>query len=86
MPNPEQFGLPYHDLELTAQDSTKLRCYLLVQTKDLPQTDATEVPFVENITSDEEVCNRLLCLLQASVVVGPLMHEASTTKTSVKLS
>lgn len=55
VPTPDQFGLQYHDLTLTAQDSTKLRCYLLVQSKDLPHADATEVPFDES-TSNDEVC------------------------------
>ncbi|KAK7689509.1 hypothetical protein QCA50_007301 [Cerrena zonata] len=58
VPNPERFGLPYHDLELTAQDGVKLRCYLLVQSKDLSQADATDVPFVENMSDEQFIASR----------------------------
>ncbi|TCD66870.1 hypothetical protein EIP91_000768 [Steccherinum ochraceum] len=37
VPVPSQYGLPYHDLELNAEDGVKLKCYLLVQSKQLDQ-------------------------------------------------
>lgn len=63
VPTPDQFGLdPYEDLELTAQDGVKLKCYLLVQSKVLPQAEAPRVPVDDGLT-DAEVTS--IFLLQA---------------------
>ncbi|KAI0788924.1 alpha/beta-hydrolase [Irpex lacteus] len=54
--NPGQYGLPYVDLELQADDGIKLRCYLLIQAKHLPQPDAAALPpgtIVDGMSDDE---------------------------------
>ncbi|KAI0084665.1 Alpha/Beta hydrolase protein [Irpex rosettiformis] len=55
--NPGQYGLPYVDLELKAEDDTTLRCYLLLQAKHLPQPDAAILPpgTIVDGMSDEEL-------------------------------
>ncbi|KAH8096849.1 alpha/beta-hydrolase [Cristinia sonorae] len=50
VPTPDQFGIPYHDLELRTEDDVKLRCYLLVQTKNLDLSR----PSAHNAMPDDE--------------------------------
>ncbi|KAI0696641.1 alpha beta-hydrolase [Cytidiella melzeri] len=59
--NPGQFGLQYVDLELKAEDGIKLRCYLLLQAKNLPQPDAANLPaatLTDGLTDDEVAASR----------------------------
>jgi len=41
VPVPTQYGLPYEDLTLVTRDGVKIRCYLLVQRKELNLTTKT---------------------------------------------
>ncbi|KIP05743.1 hypothetical protein PHLGIDRAFT_36294 [Phlebiopsis gigantea 11061_1 CR5-6] len=54
VPTPDQFGLAYDALELTSQDGVKLKNYLMVQTRDLPQPEATRIEGVPDDLTDEE--------------------------------
>ncbi|KAI0338313.1 alpha/beta-hydrolase [Trametopsis cervina] len=59
--NPGQYGLPFVDLDLKAEDDTKLRCYLLIQAKYLPQPDAAVLPpeaATDEMTDDELAATR----------------------------
>lgn len=58
VPVPTDFGLPYQDVELLTPDEVKLRCYLLVQRKDLLHIGAEPFEGTEEET-DEEVSSRL---------------------------
>ena len=63
MPTPDQFGLHYENIELTAQDGVKLRCYLLQQAKDLPQPEAVGVGLIRVRPGDEEAYAERMCEL-----------------------
>lgn len=52
---PDDFGLPYQDLELKTPDGISLRCYLLPQSKSLSPPEATPVP--DDTTTDDEVAS-----------------------------
>ncbi|GJE92320.1 alpha/beta hydrolase [Phanerochaete sordida] len=58
VPTPDQFGLAYDALELAAEDGTRLRCYLLVQTRELPQAGAVRVSGGEGLSDDEFAASR----------------------------
>jgi fermentation-respiration switch protein FrsA (DUF1100 family) len=53
VPVPSDYGLPYEDLKLTTPDGVTLRCYLLLQTKRLSQSQAAHVDYMED-ESDED--------------------------------
>ncbi|OCH84321.1 alpha/beta-hydrolase [Obba rivulosa] len=52
VPVPAQFGLPYEDLELVTSDDVKIRCYLLLQRRDLDPVHHSEDTTRED--ADEE--------------------------------
>ena len=54
VPTPEQFNIPYEDLELITQDDVRLKCYLMVQKRSLADLGATEMVLPEDMT-DEQV-------------------------------
>ncbi|EKM53149.1 uncharacterized protein PHACADRAFT_259337 [Phanerochaete carnosa HHB-10118-sp] len=58
VPTPDQFGLSYEKLELVAQDGVKLHCYLLQQTKDLPQPETVAVLGAEGMDDNEFAASR----------------------------
>ncbi|KAL4245944.1 polyketide transferase af380 family protein [Abortiporus biennis] len=58
VPTPEQYGLPFHNLELKTQDDITLRCYLLVQTKELAHVGAGQLPTSQYATDDEFASSR----------------------------
>ncbi|KAF7313337.1 Serine palmitoyltransferase [Mycena chlorophos] len=60
VPVPTQFGLPYEDLELKTPDGVTLRCYLLVQTRGMPDkmTAAQEVPGEMVVDEDTFISSR----------------------------
>lgn len=68
VPNPGQYGLPYHDLELQTEDGVKLKCYLLAQTKELASGTATQDAIL-----DEEVCRFLSLALCVQDAGGALL-------------
>ena len=53
VPVPTDFDLPYEDLTLTTPDDVKLRCYLLTQRKELPNTGTMPVDGPEDETNEE---------------------------------
>ncbi|KZT06618.1 alpha/beta-hydrolase [Laetiporus sulphureus 93-53] len=57
VPLPIDFGLPYQDPELITPDGVRLRCYLLLQRKDMSHVDAPPVDTTEEET-DEEFASR----------------------------
>ena len=54
VPKPTDFGLEYEEPELVTPDGFKLRCYFLVQKKDLGSSGRHTIDNPE--LSDEEVC------------------------------
>lgn len=58
VPTPDRFGLAYADVELTAQDGVRLRCYLLQQARALPQPEAAGVSGAEGMSDNEFAATR----------------------------
>ncbi|KAI0079188.1 alpha/beta-hydrolase [Panus rudis PR-1116 ss-1] len=58
VPTPDQYGLPYHALELNTPDNVKLQCYLLVQTKELSLLGVTSIPVNPETTDDDFAASR----------------------------
>ena len=50
---PIDFGLPYQDVELVTPDDVKLRCYLMVQRKDMSNVNGAYVETKAEETDDQ---------------------------------
>ncbi|KAJ3484274.1 hypothetical protein NLI96_g5737 [Meripilus lineatus] len=78
--NPSHYGLSYHDLELQAEDGVKLRCYLMVQAKDIPQPSATKVPDRCKDYSDEQYAAECPTVLMFHGNGGNIGHRIPLAK------
>ncbi|KAI0946827.1 hypothetical protein AcW1_010176 [Taiwanofungus camphoratus] len=74
VPVPTDFGLPYQDVELLTPDEVKLRCYLLVQRKDLLHIGAEPFEGTEEET-DEEFASRCPTIVMFHGNGGNLGHR-----------
>ncbi|OBZ78246.1 Protein bem46 [Grifola frondosa] len=63
VPVPTDFDLPYQDLQLTTIDGVKLRCYLMVQRKDLPFVNVTQEETKDQQTNEEYAAARPTVLM-----------------------
>lgn len=50
---PSKYDLPYEDLVLNTPGGINLRCYLLLQTKELSQRQAAHLDYQESQTDTE---------------------------------
>jgi len=58
VPIPTDFNLPYQDLELTTPDEVKLKCYLMVQRKDLSHVGGAYVETKAEETDEQFASTR----------------------------
>lgn len=71
---PTQYDLPYEDLTLITQDRVKIRCYLLVQRKELNIATKTTFESLQDVEDPPEKVGGVLDLLFRQLTV----HERSS--------
>ncbi|KAF9812445.1 hypothetical protein IEO21_06207 [Rhodonia placenta] len=79
VPAPIDFGLPFQAPELTTPDGVKLRCYSMLQRKDMSNVGAPEVETHEQET-DEEFANRRPTVLMFHGNGGNVGHRIPLAK------
>lgn len=58
VPKPDMYGLPYVDVELKTEDNVLLRCYLLMQRKEVNHSCALQLPVDDGMSNDEFAATR----------------------------